>query len=845
MLLLAMLTVSLCFSQATNDTCATAETLTISETKLNINFDINSANIASEVGCAGTDAQDYADLWYSFTMPVTGNLFIDGDVSWNNFTLYDACNGTEIMCGNSSLLAQDLAANATFVLRVYRTSNYASNSVYQNFSIQAFQEASNDTCDTEDYLDVTTTMQTVNFKPGSSSITSVENCSDVAGDYATMWYNFTMPVNGNLILNGATSWNKFALFDACDGTRIACDETYMLVENLVAGTAYKLLLYRSEDVAYNGIYESFTVQAHENVANDTCATAEPLALTTDKSTVAFNVGGANIENTPNCSGDINEYADIWYSFTMPVSGNIYIDGTISWNKYELYDVCGGAQLFCGESRVLIENLSAGTEYKLRLYRAKNVAINANYSSFTIQAYEAPVNQSCETAGNINVTTESATVAFDTGGLTVVNRVGCDSDTEAEYGDLWYNFTMPVSGNLYVNGTIVWNQFALFDACNGTQLECDNSSMLAQNLTAGTSYKLRLSRSKTYLTNDSYKSFTIQAFEDATNDTCATAETLTVTTESTTVPFEIGGATMSDQYNCADDNENDYGNIWYTFTMPVTGNVYINGSLNWNKFALYNTCEGTEISCDVSNMLVEGLTAGNSYTLRVSRTKAYLNSSSYKSFTIQAFPVVDNDICATAETISVSNEPNTVNFQLAGAEISNEVGCADTEAEDYADVWYKFTMPSNGNVTIDGSLSWNKFQLYTSCDSSEIQCGEGSVVFDNLSENTEYLLRVFRTESLAQNLSYTSFNIEIEDIGLSVNTSEALNALQLYPNPTSSTINIASEIQIDAVEIFNTLGQSVLKTKNQNNIKINHLNTGLYLVKIQANQKETIKRIVIK
>jgi len=64
-----------------------------------------------------------------------------------------------------------------------------------------------------------------------------------------------------------------------------------------------------------------------------------------------------------------------------------------------------------------------------------------------------------------------------------------------------------------------------------------------------------------------------------------------------------------------------------------------------------------------------------------------------------------------------------------------------------------------------------------------------------------------------------------------------NSTVVYPNPASTEIkiNLPSNNNFE-IEIFNTLGETVLKTKNKSTIDISQLSTGIYFLKInQANQ----------
>ncbi|WP_299060225.1 family 16 glycosylhydrolase [uncultured Polaribacter sp.] len=69
---------------------------------------------------------------------------------------------------------------------------------------------------------------------------------------------------------------------------------------------------------------------------------------------------------------------------------------------------------------------------------------------------------------------------------------------------------------------------------------------------------------------------------------------------------------------------------------------------------------------------------------------------------------------------------------------------------------------------------------------------------------------------------------------------------VYPNPASNFISIKSKNFIDKIEIYSCIGQLVLKEeKITKNLNINNLQSGLYLMKIYANNKVATQKILIK
>ncbi|WP_298535707.1 T9SS type A sorting domain-containing protein [uncultured Algibacter sp.] len=69
---------------------------------------------------------------------------------------------------------------------------------------------------------------------------------------------------------------------------------------------------------------------------------------------------------------------------------------------------------------------------------------------------------------------------------------------------------------------------------------------------------------------------------------------------------------------------------------------------------------------------------------------------------------------------------------------------------------------------------------------------------------------------------------------------------IYPNPAKDYVSIVSKnITIRSVEIYNVIGKRLLVSNilNDNKLNISSLNSGVYLLKINANGKSVVKKIV--
>jgi hypothetical protein len=69
---------------------------------------------------------------------------------------------------------------------------------------------------------------------------------------------------------------------------------------------------------------------------------------------------------------------------------------------------------------------------------------------------------------------------------------------------------------------------------------------------------------------------------------------------------------------------------------------------------------------------------------------------------------------------------------------------------------------------------------------------------------------------------------------------------VYPNPAKNILNINSKTEISNVKLFDITGKKVLEANklNNNQVNINSLKTGLYLLQIMdVNKNVTTKKIV--
>ena len=71
-----------------------------------------------------------------------------------------------------------------------------------------------------------------------------------------------------------------------------------------------------------------------------------------------------------------------------------------------------------------------------------------------------------------------------------------------------------------------------------------------------------------------------------------------------------------------------------------------------------------------------------------------------------------------------------------------------------------------------------------------------------------------------------------------------NRFSIYPNPVTSELNIQLSVnKIFEIEIINSLGNTIIKTKNVNNIDVSALSNGIYFIMLKNKDDLFIQRFI--
>ncbi|MCB1048779.1 MAG: hypothetical protein KDC10_16430, partial [Calditrichaeota bacterium] len=328
-----------------NDTCATAIAIGPGRTP----FYTTAATHTATLSCGLTDSSP--DAWFSWTAlcDATVTLSTCGDANYDTVLgMWDACGGTLISCidDNCSNLKSYIAFSATGGSTYYfEVSGYLGAFGHGGLTLTVAPPA-NDTCasatpisgaGTHDYCTQYATH-------------TADNCVSTAGD---VWYMYTADCASLVTFTTCDANPSYdtaiALWDACDGTMLDCNDDWFDGMNYPCNVDSRIdryMLQGEQVLVQMGGFLSSNGQSTLTVSticydppNDLCALALPLG---EGVTAFTNVGaetdGPDEATLCNNANDTNVGADVWYTYSSVTSGVVTIDlsGSLYDTKIAVY-----------------------------------------------------------------------------------------------------------------------------------------------------------------------------------------------------------------------------------------------------------------------------------------------------------------------------------------------------------------------------------------------------------------------------------------------------------------------------------------------------------------------------
>ncbi len=348
-------------------------------------------------------------------------------------------------------------------------------------------------------------------------------------------------------------------------------------------------------------------------ANDTCATAQALALATP--TAGTTVGAFDDLNPVAACGNNERHGEVVFTFTPPTTGSYLIRETTTANVVMwLSTACDGTcSVLIDQPEELVVSLTAGTTYFLVVepYSAR--------AAFSLEVVTAipPANDTCAGAQALTLATPvNATTSLATDDYTGVLSAQCGA-AAVPGRDVVYSFTPASSGNFSISGTgsgftpSVW----VSTTCGSLASCVSAQSSGAQQVVRGTAATPFFVTVDSANTSAGTFTLTVNSVVAPPNDVCASATplTLNVPVASTTV-----GAVndVHPQPSCSNSRRN--GEVMFSFTPTTSGTYFFRETtgtdvLMWVSAA----CDGTCLSyIDDPEELSVTLTAGTTYFLFV-------------------------------------------------------------------------------------------------------------------------------------------------------------------------------------------------------------------------------------
>jgi len=174
-----------------------------------------------------------------------------------------------------------------------------------------------------------------------------------------------------------------------------------------------------------------------------------------------------------------------------------------------------------------------------------------------------------------------------------------------------------------------------------------------------------------------------------------------------------------------------------------------------------------------------------------------------------------------------------------------------------------TLDLSNNVALESIKCYNN--LLTSLDLSnlpnldEVRCEANQLTALNVKNGNNGNIVTFRANAnpnlnciSVDNVAYSDTNWTIIDSQtifstnceeLSTNEFDSNNTISLYPNPTKDVLNISTKETVKHIIIYDLQGKVVAKVSNKKQIYLTHLESGIYMTKIETETSVTVKKII--
>jgi hypothetical protein len=709
--------------------------------------------------CFGTEDDD---VWFSFVATETNHGIELANVAGSTTDLYHSVwEGT---CGSLTLLpgscsdpntstATGLTPGITYYLRVYSwTSTGGQTSTFDVCIKTNPAPPSNDDCGGALPVTVNADLTCGSVTPGTIAFATASSedpsaCSGTEDD--DVWFTFVAtatehPIDLLNVANGTTDLYHSVWEGTCGSLTLlagSCsDPNSSTATGLTIGNTYHLRVYSWTSTS--GQTSTFDVCISTNPPpppEDNCLGALVIPVTADMCTgiTTGDNSGATDSNgdvppPPAASCSAYNGGDIWFTLTVPASGNVVIsgansDGCCSYLWYEVYtgaDCSTLANLVCSDTNSGTDNNDPST-YETSItgqtpgsslwIRAWDSSNDNGPGEFNFCAYE------------LTCTAPTVTIPADP-----IDNTNCPTtvDVSISIDDLGNSGTLTITAEDDMGNP----------AGTGGMVSATGIFTVTNIPVPQTSWSIIIAHESNPTCDVTLGPFILNC--PPLNDAACDAEALTINAAPTVgqnaySTFETGEVPGSCWVSTTVGNS-----VWYSFVAPGSGLVEITTDfatpLNDTQIALYTMTDCadlttvTEVNCDEDggttgngwNSYIETsgapLTGGNTYYVQVD---GY--ASGVGEFNIQVNELApENDDCATAAVLAMNTTGSLINQYFAaatnsgmGAEACEMGGGTPTPS----DIWYSINTDADGGnliiVVEPGPASDIVMAVYDACGSS--------------------------------------------------------------------------------------------------------------------------------
>jgi len=539
--------------------------------------------------------------------------------------------------------------------------------------------------------------------------------------------------------NTAAYDTLLGLYNVGCGTELACNDdgpgscagftSEMTAGPLVSGTTYLLQVGGFGDATGTGTLDISLLGAAPG--NDDCANATVLPNGAS-STAWSNTNSTPDGATPACGVAFSNANNVWYDWTPGTAGDWVISTSASTipTRIAVYSGCGGAELTCnspgGEASATLFGAGAATNYRIMIAGG---GTETGLGTLDIALAPPPTpGEACVTALGLAVPSNTF---FDTTGSTSEGDViSCNGNVA---NDIWYSFTTAPAGGTHVIttcGSGYDTRIALWDACGGTELACNDddcglqSTITACGLSGSTTYLLQIGGFG-LATGTGILDLSVSAAVPPANDSCAGATAMTDGATSIAVDT-TGACNNGPQPSCASvfDTPND---TFYSWSPDADGfwEFTTTGSAFDTRITVFSACGGTELGCAAgfpdAALQIAGLLDASTYIIMMSGDGSLTGTTTLNTSVFNPPP---GDDCATA--IALPDGAQTVMTDTTGATSTGALnGCGGPDVE----IFYEWSPDADGEWTFSNcnfSGYDSRLALYSACGGTEIACNDDGV-----------------------------------------------------------------------------------------------------------------------